>query len=313
MSLKKYLLKKNLLGNKIYIIALGLHSYGGLKVLIYALHELKDENLIIYLDQRCELKKIPRYKKHSYKIYNNNFFNHLIIDFKFKFLEQKFLKIYLNGIPPLFKIFNTISLFQNLNLINSDKFFDLKKIYFYILKKNIEEWLIFNSGIKKKISKIFSNKSSISIINFKIYNMPIVRKKVVRNYDFFYPASGLSHKNHKFIFDFLILCSKQKKFPSVLLTLSATELNYLNFNYYKKKFNLKLYNKLITNDYDLSFAYKSSNALIFPSFRETLGIPLYEANYFNCKIYCSNTIKCDLNSVVFFNPMLPKDLLSKIK
>ena len=29
MSLKKYLLKKNLLGNKIYIIALGLHSYGG--------------------------------------------------------------------------------------------------------------------------------------------------------------------------------------------------------------------------------------------------------------------------------------------
>ena len=313
MSLKKYLLKKNYIGNKFYIIALGLHSYGGLKVLIYTLHELKDENLIIYLDQRCELKKIPRYKKHFYKIYNNNFFNHLVIDFKFKFLEQKFLKIYLNGIPPLFKILNTVSLFQNLNLVNNYKFFDLKKIYFYIFKKNIEEWLIFNSGIKKKISKIFSNKSSISIINFKIYNMPIVRKKVVKNYDFFYPASGLSHKNHKFIFDFLILCSKQKKFPSVLLTLSATELDYLNFNYYKKKFNLKLYNKLITNDYDLSFAYKSSNALIFPSFRETLGIPLYEANYFNCKIYCSNTIKCNLNSVVFFNPLLPKDLLSKIK
>ena len=125
------------------------------KVLIYTLHELKDENLIIYLDQRCELKKIPRYKNHSYKICNNNFFSHLVIDFKFKFLEQKLLKLYLNGIPPLFKIFNTISLFQNLNLINSDKFFDLKKFIFIFFKKNIEEWLIFNSGIKKKFLKYF--------------------------------------------------------------------------------------------------------------------------------------------------------------
>ena len=129
--------------------------------------------------------------------------------------------------------------------------------------------------------------------------MPIVRKKVVRNYDFFILLRVCRIRITNSFLIFLILCSKQKKFPSVLLTLSATELDYLNFNYYKKKFKLKLYNKLITNDYDLSFAYKSSNALIFPSFRETLGIPLYEANYFNCKIYCSNTIKCNLNSVIF--------------
>ena len=88
--------------------------------------------------------------------------------------------------------------------------------------------------------------------------MPIVRKKVVRNYDFFILLQS-SYRITNSFFDFLILCSKQKKFPSVLLTLSATELDYLNFNYYKKKFKLKLYNKLITNDYDLSFAYKSSN------------------------------------------------------
>ena len=303
MSLKNYLQNKNLINNKIYVIALGLHSYGGLKVLNYSIAELQNFDIFFFIDSRAKNKIKNLSKHHTYKYISNNFINRLIIDLKSKFLLRKsYFKIYLNGIPPLTSCSNSICLFQNFNLIESNNFFDFKKFYFSIFKYNIKEWLIFNKGIKENFKKLFNKKIKISIIDFKIYDMPRINNNLKKKYDFFYPASGNIHKNHYFLFNLLIELSKEKIFPKVLITLTKDEYKSMKIEKIVHKYNLRIDNILIYNDRELSIAYTISKCLIFPSFKETLGIPLYEANYFECKILCSNKVACKIPNIKFFNP-----------
>ena len=108
---------------------------------------------------------------------------------------------------------------------------------------------------------------------------------------FFYPASGIVFKNHNVIID---ACLKLKEEGisnyKVVFTLRQNENEYIK----------ELYTKIMNNNLPIEFVgtlkceevfeMYSKSVLIFPSYIETVGLPLLEAKLHNCPIIASDSV-----------------------
>lgn len=101
-------------------------------------------------------------------------------------------------------------------------------------------------------------------------------------YNLFYPAAAAKYKNHKILFEALENLSDDYR---LYLTVDKE-----SFPYVAKNPNLK--NKVIflgSISYEEVLAlYKTVNCLVFPSYIETYGLPLVEAQQFNLKIVAAD-------------------------
>lgn len=134
------------------------------------------------------------------------------------------------------------------------------------------------------------NEENIVISKPNIENIDIEQTKIIQFEDdkhyFFYPAADYKYKNHDVIIEALNLIKQENKNLlkkiKVIFTLSKDSKHYHKVIQYKLNDNIKFLNTLKYQDV-LSF-YKSSNTVIFPSYIETLGLPLLEASIFGKKI-----------------------------
>lgn len=303
--------------NKLYY-ASGLNIGGGLTILNIFFKE-PDSKIFFFIDERIKIKK----KKNVYKV-KNNLFSKILSEIRIKKIIKKNTKIiFLNGLPPLKRYNNEVSVyFQNANIIPIKflDFFDINFIFsknflrfikFILFKKNCDKWYVFSEYSKKILSKyVPSNKIYLKKINID------ARKRIMLNkYDFIYPASGENHKNHHRLFEALIILSKKQIFPKLVITLNKYELNKFNVKYIKKKYSLKIYNKYSNNRIKFLNMYNQCKALIYPSLSETLGLPLLEAKKFNIDIITSNKefAKEYSDPKLIFNPYSSISIANKIE
>tara|TARA_B100000787_G_scaffold85480_1_gene63051 strand:- start:18055 stop:19011 length:957 start_codon:yes stop_codon:yes gene_type:complete len=301
------------------IYAAGIHSGGGLFILNYLKNNMKVNEDIIYLDER--LKKDPFFNKFKVFLVKDNFFSKIYSEFEIRKYTNSNIKkiVFLNGLPPIFKYRSeVITYFQNANILNFvnkfDKFISsnlLRSLKFFFFKKNVNKWIVFSESARQDLKKIINKK----IIYKENITVQIKTKKNEKKiYDFIYPANGGSHKNHKNLIEAFIILAKLNIFPRLLITLSEVDINKLKINDYCKKFKLKIINKPNNDREKFLKSYGRSKALIFPSYSETLGLPLMEAKKFGIDILASDrnfskefTIKKRL-----FNPDNPKDIANTI-
>ena len=301
------------------IYAAGIHSGGGLFVINYLKKSMKVNEDIIYLDER--LKKDHFFNKFKVVIVKNNFFSKIYSEFKIKKQINEDIKeiVFLNGLPPIFKYkSNVITYFQNANILNFTNKFDkiissnlLRSIKFFFFKKNVNRWIVFSKSAEKELKKFIYKR----LIYKKKIHIQIGRKKREEKiYDFIYPANGASHKNHKNLIEAFIILSKLKIFPRLLITLDEVDKIKLKIVYFRKKFKLKIINKPDNNREKFLKNYNKSKALIFPSYSETLGLPLMEAQKFGIDILASNRnfAKEYTSKEKLFNPHHPKDIANTI-
>lgn len=140
---------------------------------------------------------------------------------------------------------------------------------------------------------------------------------------FFYPASGFVFKNHKVIVD---ACLKLKANNitdyKVIFTLKGDESKHI-FELYdiakKNQLPIVFAGSLTKEEV---FRLYSKSTLIYPSYIETVGLPLIEAVYHKTPIISSNSeysheILLDYDKVVYFecfnNEKLSKLMIEKIK
>ena len=170
------------------------------------------------------------------------------------------------------------------------------------------------------VEKLNVNKDKIEVLQPEI-NI-VVETKFQPNKEnlstFFYPASSALFKNHKVIVD------------------ACIELKKMGFNNYKVIFTLdgdenenisNLYKEIKNNDLPITFIgnisrkevfnYYSKSVLIFPSYIETVGLPLIEAKMHDTPIIASNTefsheILDGYKNVVLFDPFDYKELSKEI-
>ena len=121
---------------------------------------------------------------------------------------------------------------------------------------------------------------------------------------FFYPASAFVYKNHSIIIDALKKLNNRKGI-SIVFTLSGNENARI----------IKLKKRCIRDELPIEwlglmekkevYKYYEHSTLIFPSYLETIGLPLIEAKSIGCPIICSdlpyahNSLK-DYSNVSYF-------------
>ena len=100
-----------------------------------------------------------------------------------------------------------------------------------------------------------------------------------KNY-FFYPANGAEYKNHEVIFKAVdIVISQGYTNFQIILTINQREVN-----------NIRNYMFLGTISREAVCRYYNQSILLFPSYIETYGMPLKEAQFFGAPIIASNTL-----------------------
>ena len=261
------------------IYALGVHKGGGLIILKEFLKRKK--NYFYYFDSRLN----PIHYRHikHYKVIKKNLIGLLKL---YSNIPKKTKNIiFINGLPPFLSLKkNIFVLFQNLNIFPPKKILNLllwffsfdflRYINFKLGSKNVLTWYVLSDVAKTVLEKNLEKYDKIVKLMFFNLNQNINKK--IKKYDFIYPADLKRHKNHKKVIMALLDLEKQNIKPSFLFTLSDIEKKKLNFDKLKKKINI--YNFEKHND-RLSFLdlLKKSHCLFFPSYDETIGLPILEA------------------------------------
>lgn len=196
---------------------------------------------------------------------------------------------------------------KNFSLIKKSerKYAIIQKIIGYIIKKSIKraDLTIVQTKWMKESVKNCTHISEKKIINI-MPNLNILKVDdniIFDNHSFFYPASNSLYKNHKCIYEACkILNEKNDISYNVDLTIDNSKI-INNINCVGKLPIKKVYEK-----------YKEST-LVFPSYIETVGLPLIEARENNSIILAAD---CDYSREVldgyenayYFNPFKPKEL-----
>lgn len=285
--------------NNNIIYGLGLHEGGGNIILLNFLKSIKFTNskFIIYLDSRVDKRSLLDLNNKNFKfIYKkNNFITRFVLELKLSKLENNII-FFINGIPPIFHMKSeTKVLFQNLNIFNtrdSILFYIskdiLRSIIFNLGKKNVDIWFVLNNFTKTILSQYTPSYQSIKLLSLKFLEIKKQKTKLIKKYDFIYPASGLSHKNHKYLIKSFIILSNLKIYPKLVFTLSNKDYCNMKIDKINQKYGTQIYN--FDNLSRLKFLelFKSCDVLLYPSLSETLGLPLYEAKKLGLKIFCSS-------------------------
>jgi hypothetical protein len=231
-----------------------------------------------------------------------------------------------NNIPPpisllKIKVFiyfhNTLILDShesNYSLGNRFLFF-VKRFYIQLKLRNTYYILVQSKTIQKMVEQKLKHKFEKILVmpffneEFKIEDFP---KKEV----FLYVADGVPQKNFKFLFKvWENLAENHQIFPELILTINESEFPVLkHFIDRLISKGIKIKNLGICNHYDLMKVYKTSQYLIFPSLKESFGLPLIEAALMKCKIIAINLpyVNDVVEPSLTFDPFRSEDLENKI-
>ena len=340
------------------ISAINIHTGGGLTYL-YLLHSFLDnKSNVILFDERVKAK-IPNFSKakliffkkgplRNIKIFCFRFKKYFKLNNKDLYEKNKYTlsEIYLNGIPPLFRFFQSkvrVYIFLQNKLIFDKSMIKrlsvnnilvmlnifISKFLLYSFKKNNDILIAQTNSMFKiltsefKKNKIISQEKiwgNIEEINLQLIKNLVNEKKSsilskinqlsLENFLFFYPARLYAHKNHKKLFEAIeLLENKSIKRFKLILTIKESDLQFFSI---KNKSNILCIGEI--DYFELLNIYKLVDYLLFPSLSESFGLPLLEAKLNKTKIMASDLdYVFDICKPEFvFNPFEVKDIYNKI-
>ena len=228
--------------------------------------------------------------------------------------RYKSILCFANVPPPLKTVVKTFIYFHNEILLNQrglnfsiikKLIFRIKWIYIKFLNSNYT-WLVQTQHMKELLNEKINNSKSIIEV-YPIFNekkLSSIKKKPLT---FIYPSSNNPHKNNfRFLNAFVKAAKKTTKEIELYITIEKLNLDIpknLKINF----LGLIDHKELLTNLNKVEF-------LIFPSLKESFGLPLIEGIQANCKILCSNlNFAYELISPsYFFNPNDEKSITDVI-
>ena len=266
-----------------------LNSPVGLNLARYLLNYLlKNENpnqFLLLIDKRNSIH-FNRYEIKKVTVSKNELSRFLF----YKKNVRQFKSVFCFGnVPPPFKIKpKTLIYFHNEILLNSKGlgFSIIKKLLFrlkwiYIKSRNLNYiWFVQTEHMKillKKKLKVNSN----SILKSPIFNSQKGSAVSENKNSFIYPTSNHPHKNNKRLIEaFVEAASRTEEFFTLSLTIDKIKLTLPK--------NLKINFLGFIGQDQLSDIYNKSQFLIFPSLKESFGLPLIEGIQANCNVIASN-------------------------
>ncbi|WIG81924.1 glycosyltransferase [Photobacterium damselae] len=186
-----------------------------------------------------------------------------------------------------------------INLFKLNDFKILLYKYFYsffifLYSNDNTKYIVQTNWMKDAILNKKDIKKENVIVICPDVNLPLLDKKnsVFSDEDnsLIYPATCFSYKNHFILLKSLYLIEKNTLNKKVKLKVTFNEGDYVEFDNMVSKLNLKnniIYLGVLSYS-DLICEYKRSSILVFPSYIETVGLPLAEAATLGMNILCSD-------------------------
>jgi len=236
------------------------------------------------------------------------------------------------NLPPLFRLQARVKLFlQNRYLIERRNlkgfpFFSkirivVERLWFAWRKKNISQFVVQTPSMQRMIQDVVGRPATILpfLKNPKGYKRKGESHRSLREkkYDFVYVASGEPHKNHKNMIEAWALLAKEGIRPKLCLTLDENRFSGLCnwINNMKQKSDLNVINLGTLSKEEVKKLYEGVQALIFPSYLESLGLPLIEARCVGIPILApeKDYVRDAIDPEETFDPNSPVSIARAVK
>ncbi len=298
-------------------------NIGGGKVLLENLLERfskKDDDVVFLLDTRLEqANSLSNQNKQKYLINKVDIFF-----FKIKCLFNKKNNLVYFSFINIPSILMAIFKVKQVVYIHNLYVFDAKSLKFIVLRKLIKiaifldkkiKFYVQTNTIRTKFIETFkyANVDVMPFYDFKTIEFYKDKHKENKiKYDFIYIGLPSNHKNHIILIEALKLIPKDIFF-TMAMTIPEYEVELLNkikdLNTNVKIINLGLlsYQATLEN-------FSLSKCLIFPSLKETFGLPLIEAQIIGLDILASNLdyVYDVIDPTDTFNPYETNDIKRSI-
>ncbi len=197
----------------------------------------------------------------------------------------------LHSLPPLFRLpATTVCFHQNLLLLNRFRLGDYplrarlrltaERWFGRRLRAHVDRYAVQTPSMRQALAAWHRGSPEILVCPF----MPAAETDAAGpsaepEFDFVYVSDGLAHKNHRHLLEAWRLLAEAGHRPSLCLTLSARDRALLGeLTALARRHNLRIENRGDLSHPQVEALYRASRALIFPSYLESFGLPLVEAD-----------------------------------
>lgn len=271
----------------------GIHTGGGI-ILLKALLEsdfLRSNRSTLFLDARS-LSRITPPNNASVVPVNPSITGRLSAEWSLKSLCRKSdTVICLHSLPPLFRLSgHTVCLLQNILHLGHFPLHDyparvrlrltIERFIAYSLKSRVDTYIVQTPTVKQALLKSYKSVPQIDICPF-MQPLPThnnIATTTIES-DFVYIADGLPHKNHLNLVKAWIALAKDGLYPKLILTLTERDRSLkAQIDELRIQHGLKIENRGNLSQKEVFQLYTKTQALIFPSYTESFGLPLVEAS-----------------------------------
>ena len=313
--------------NNLYIVAYSIRRGGGVVLLLEVLNALKfleGINVSVLISSELDISyTLPKNVK--IKSIKSGLLSRLGAESYLKLKadsEDTFL--FFGNLPPLFKLRGKVFVYMQNRLLLDELSNPLlrirlhQKIQLFFQRtwlrtraSNADVFLVQSPSIKRLL--LLRLKADFSIIQAPFFcsskslsNVEINSKTSKDVFEFIYVASGEGHKNHSKLLLAWEVLAKEGIYPILHITLSETNHSELLSKFNEAMLSSKI---LFENHSDYSHdnileLYSKSDALIYPSLMESLGLPLIEARQCGIPIIASELdyVRDIIDPEFTFNP-----------
>ncbi|MFI3214122.1 MAG: glycosyltransferase family 1 protein [Eubacteriales bacterium] len=178
------------------------------------------------------------------------------------------------------------------------------------ISEHAKKTIIEQYGIQESCIKVIYEDADTSIQYSKKTEMVCEQLKNINSKYIFYPAASWKHKNHRKLFQALVILIQEFKLDlSLVLTGNIEEPLKLMIEEYKLEDRVVALGYV--NQELMNHIFANAQLLVFPSLFEGFGIPLIEAMQMELPIVCSNCGSIPEiagDAAEFFDPMNEKEI-----
>jgi glycosyltransferase involved in cell wall biosynthesis len=319
-----------------YISAMNIHTGGGYRLLLSIL-EIIPQTIptVVLIDNRFKISSSV--KKHIvFHRINTNIFSRIKAEYwLFCNVMDCDSVLCFGNLPPLFRLSGYVTVYiqnrfliqKNISLIGLPVKTKIRilveRLWFFYRLKNVDLFYVQTPTMKMLLEVLIKGLVPIRKLAFVENIMSNQRgfipkvggQRVI--YDFIYVASGEPHKNHENLLEAWDLLAKEGIFPSLCLTVDENHFGSVckQIKMWSERSNLKIENLGVLNYVDILNLYKKSQAVIYPSKFESLGLPLLEARQVGLPVLASELdfVRDVLDPEQVFDPESPLSIARAVK
>lgn len=292
----------------LYIEASQINSNGGIVLLDLLLRRIKERNIdaIIYIGYGHVLNGLKYLESKNIRLVRTSLFKTFV-----RYVSRRNKVLFLCNLPPFRRNLSSIIYIHNLFFAERPKWtnidstigLNLRKYLYYILLKLFMRKVDIVACQTSEMAIRLKNTFGISPLVLPFFE-DIKRKVAEKKYDFFYPGSSATHKNNNVLLDAIEKASRHAHF-TIALTIGCKNTILQNrIKQINQSAGYEIIHNLGTISHDVVLeVFSQSRALLFPSLKESFGLPLVEALQQGITVIASNlpyTFEVVHNPITFY-------------